>query len=74
MTLSCIGDAVITTDIFGNVTYLNPVAETMTGWTSQEAYGLPLPDVFHIVNSETNETVSNPLNSFSRISRLWACL
>ena len=61
VTLSCIGDAVITTDIFGNVTYLNPVAETMTGWTSQEANGLPLPDVFHIVNSETNETVSNPV-------------
>ena len=61
VTLSCIDDAVITTDIFGNVTYRNPVAETMTGWTSQEADGLPLPDVFHIVNSETNETVSNPV-------------
>jgi diguanylate cyclase (GGDEF)-like protein/PAS domain S-box-containing protein len=61
VTLSCIGDAVITTDMAGNVAYLNPVAETMTGWTSEEAKGLPLPDVFHIVNSETNELAPNPV-------------
>ena len=46
VTLSCIGDAVITMDTFGKVSYLNPVAEIMTGWTSAEANGLPLPDVF----------------------------
>ena len=61
ITLSCIGDAVITTNISGNVTYLNPVAETMTGWTSEEASGLPLQEVFHIVNSETNEPAPNPV-------------
>ncbi len=61
VTLSCIGDAVITTDTSGKVTYLNPVAETLTGWTSQEANGLPLPEVFHIVNSQTNEIAPNPV-------------
>ena len=61
VTLSCIGDAVITTDMFGKVTYLNPVAETMTGWTSTEANGLPLPEVFHIVNAQTRELAPNPV-------------
>lgn len=61
VTLNHIGDAVITTDISDNVTYLNPVAEIMTGWTSEEANGFPLAEVFHIVNSETNETAPNPI-------------
>ncbi|MBA2659750.1 MAG: EAL domain-containing protein [Nitrosospira sp.] len=61
VTLSCIGDAVITTDMFGKVTYLNPVAETMTGWTSDAANGLLLPKVFHIVNAQTSELVPNPV-------------
>lgn len=66
ITLSCIGDAVITTDISGKVTYLNLAAETMTGWTSQQAKGLPLPDVFHIVNSQTNESAPNPVERVLR--------
>jgi diguanylate cyclase (GGDEF)-like protein/PAS domain S-box-containing protein len=60
-TLESIGDAVITTDKAGNVTYLNPVAETMTGWTSREANGLPLQEVFQIINSQTDETAPNPV-------------
>ena len=59
--LSCIGDAVITTDMSGRVTYLNPVAETMTGWTSQEAKGHALPEVFNIIHSQTNESAPNPV-------------
>lgn len=66
VTLSCIGDAVITTDVAGKVTYLNPVAETMTGWSVQEATGLPLPEVFQIVNAQTNEPVSNPIEKVLR--------
>jgi diguanylate cyclase (GGDEF)-like protein/PAS domain S-box-containing protein len=66
VTLSCIGDAVITTDVAGKVTYLNPVAETMTGWSAQEAFGLPLPEVFQIVNAQTNEPVSNPVEKVLR--------
>jgi|GEM_PF-6813755 len=41
-TLPVIGDAVITTDIEGRVTFINPVAESLTGWTLDEATGLPL--------------------------------
>ena len=61
VTLSSIGDAVITTDTAGKVTYLNPVAENMTGWINQDALGLPLPQVFNIVNEETGEVAPNPV-------------
>ena len=50
VTLRSIGDAVITTDIEGRVTYLNAVAESLTGWTQAEAAGQPLDAVFRIVN------------------------
>jgi PAS domain S-box-containing protein len=55
-----IGDAVITTDINGGITFLNPVAESLTGWTLAEAAGVPLIGVFNIVNEETRHTVENP--------------
>ncbi|SDA27364.1 PAS domain S-box-containing protein [Nitrosospira sp. Nsp18] len=61
ITLNCIGDAVITTDTSGTVTYLNPVAECMTGWTSAEANGLPLRDVFHIIDAYTRELAPSPV-------------
>ncbi len=61
VTLQSIGDAVITTDIDGDVSYLNPVAETMTGWRRDEAYGRPLGDVFHLVDVETGEPAPSPL-------------
>jgi PAS domain S-box-containing protein len=61
VTLSSIGDAVITTDIQGRVTFLNPVAEAMTGWTAAEAVGQPLPTVFNIVNEYSREPVDNPV-------------
>jgi PAS domain S-box-containing protein len=59
-TLASIGDAVITTDAQAHITYLNPVAERVTGWTNSEAAGKPLDLVFHIVNEETGEGVENP--------------
>ena len=61
VTLSSIGDAVITTDTDGKVTYLNPVAERMTGWSNAEANRLPLSDIFHIVNENDGETAPNPV-------------
>jgi PAS domain-containing protein len=61
VTLSCIGDAVITTDTCGKVTYLNPVAEVITGWASTDANGRPLPEIFHIVRPGTNEIAPNPV-------------
>src|SRR5690349_1833207 len=59
VTLSSIGDAVITTDAAGRVTFLNPVAETLTGWT-QEAVGQPLDDVINIINEESRQPVETP--------------
>ena len=61
VTLSSIGDAVITTDVQGRVTYLNPVAESMTGWSSAQASGEPLERVFRIINEYTRQTVDNPI-------------
>ncbi len=61
ITLNSIGDAVVSTDIVGNVVHMNPVAEHLTGWKSADAIGLPLEDVFHIVNTYTHETVVNPV-------------
>jgi len=60
VTLRSIGDAVITTDINGGVTYINGVGEALTGWSQQEARGQPLQDVFHIVNEVTRQPVENP--------------
>lgn len=61
VTLQSIGDAVITTDGAGQVTWLNPVAERMTGWLTAEAEGRPLAQVFHIVNEETREITESPV-------------
>src|SRR5688572_816175 len=58
--LSCIGDAVITTDAHGRVTFLNPVAQKLTGWTQEEAVSNSLERVFRIVNEQTRQTVENP--------------
>jgi PAS domain S-box-containing protein len=60
VTLASIGDAVITTDTAGNVTFLNPVAESLTGWTFADAAGKPLTIVFNIVNEDTRKQVESP--------------
>jgi PAS domain-containing protein len=52
VTLGSIGDAVITTDTEGLVTFLNRAAESLTGWTHDDARGRPLADVFRIINEE----------------------
>ncbi|HEV8408918.1 MAG TPA: CHASE3 domain-containing protein [Gemmatimonadaceae bacterium] len=59
-TLASIGDAVISTDRDARVTFLNPVAEQLTGWRSSEAEGAELATVFEIVNEETRDPVQNP--------------
>jgi len=61
VTLNSIGDAVLSTDIAGKVTYLNAVAEKMTGWTRKEAFGKPLAEVFEIIDGGTREPSPNPL-------------
>ena len=56
VTLNCIGDAVVCTDISGNITFLNVVAEKMTGWSRQEAAGRPMADVFRILDATSRES------------------
>jgi PAS domain S-box-containing protein len=69
-TLSSIGDAVIATDADGAVTFVNAVAEDLTGWTSQEANGKALADVFRIINEQTRETVENPIDKVRRLNKI----
>jgi PAS domain S-box-containing protein len=66
VTLSSIGDAVIVTDARGHVTFLNPVAEALTGWTSPEAAGQPLEHVFPIINEKTRQPAENPVSKVLR--------
>jgi diguanylate cyclase (GGDEF)-like protein/PAS domain S-box-containing protein len=61
ITLNSIADAVISTDIAGRVTYLNAVAESLTGWSRHEAEGLPLETVLHILDAATREVAQSPL-------------
>jgi PAS domain S-box-containing protein len=60
VTLTSIGDAVIATDVNGVVTFLNPVAESLIGWSLQDGVGQPLDQVFKIVNEETRASMENP--------------
>jgi PAS domain S-box-containing protein len=62
VTLASIGDAVIITDIKGRITFLNPVAEKLTGWTAKEAEDRPCTEVFRIVNEETGLPVESPVD------------
>ncbi|WP_420628841.1 PAS domain S-box protein [Candidatus Leptofilum sp.] len=57
--LHSIGDGVITTDEQGKITFMNPVAEGLTGWTQSDAAGEPLPEVFQAVDEETLSPIAN---------------
>ena len=61
VTLNSIGDAVLCTNISGNITYLNIVAEKMTGWPRKEAIGKPLAEVFRIIDGGTRQTARDPM-------------
>ena len=61
VTLHSIGDGVITTASDGTIEYLNPVAEALTGWKDLDARGLPLAEVFCIINEETREPAKDPV-------------
>lgn len=60
-TLASIGDAVIATDTTGKVSFMNAIAEKLTGWIFDDAAGRPVTEVFNIVNEETREAVENPV-------------
>lgn len=61
VTLESIGDGVLSTDVSGNITYLNAEAERMTGWKREEALGCPIAEVFHLVDGATRQPARNPV-------------
>jgi diguanylate cyclase (GGDEF)-like protein/PAS domain S-box-containing protein len=61
VTLNCIADAVASTDSSGNITFLNLVAEKMTGWTLAEAGGRPATEIFVVLDATSREIVPNPM-------------
>jgi PAS domain S-box-containing protein len=66
VTLSSIGDAVIATDTAGNITFMNVVAEKLTGWTLADAGTKPVQEVFNIINEQTRMEVENPITKALR--------
>jgi PAS domain S-box-containing protein len=66
VTLSSIGDGVVTTDQQGRVVRVNPVAEALTGWTESDAVGRRLEDIFVIINEETRRPTENPMGTVLR--------
>ncbi len=69
-TLASIGDAVIATDAQGEIIFMNPVAEAATGWRREEAAGMPLDEVFKIVNEQSRATVESPISKVLREGRV----
>jgi diguanylate cyclase (GGDEF)-like protein/PAS domain S-box-containing protein len=70
VTLDSIGDGVITTDMEGKVTYLNVVAERMTGWSRDEASGRMFTEVFRIIDGDTHEPALNPMELATRQNKI----
>ena len=66
ITLASIGDAVIATDVTGRITFMNAIAEELTGWTFPEASGRPSTEVFKIINEETRQVVESPVTAVIR--------
>lgn len=61
VTLQSIGDGVITTDANGDIDYINPVAQDLTGWDMRRARGKPVSDIMMLVNEHTRATVESPV-------------
>src|ERR1700691_2987347 len=61
VTLQSIGDAVITTDSEGRVDYMNPVAESLTGWENREAQGQRIGEVLTVVDESSRESAESPV-------------
>lgn len=70
VTLSSIGDAVIATDIEGDIIFINPVAEQVTGWSEAEAIGRPLKSVFRIISETAGEAIENPFDKVVREGKI----
>ncbi len=75
ITLASIGDAVITTDSLGKITYLNPIAELFTGWLNNDANGASLQNIFRIKDVTTQVLIENPLTEcLNKSGRNHECL
>ncbi|MEI7554353.1 PAS domain S-box protein [Candidatus Chlorohelix sp.] len=70
VTLRSIGDGVITTDLKGNITLINRVAEELTGWSHTDAIGLPLDTVFSLLNEETRQHRESPVRETLNSGRI----
>ncbi len=69
VTLASIGDAVLAVDTEAAITFLNPVATALTGWSGQEALGRPVDEVFRIINEQTREAAENIVGRVLREGR-----
>ncbi len=65
-TLKSIGDAVIATDIEGSVTFMNPIAEALTGWDQETSIGKDSAEIFNIIDGETHNSIENPVTKVLR--------
>lgn len=66
VTLESIGDGILSTDVAGDITYLNPAAERMTGWSLDDAKGRPVTEVFRLIDGATHEPAENPVEQVIR--------
>src|SRR6185436_15316039 len=66
VTLASIGDAVIATDVQGKVIFINPVAESLTGWSVSDATNRLLNEIFRIINEDTRESIESPFGTVIR--------
>jgi len=66
ITLKSIGDAVVSTDADGNVSFVNPVAQQLTAWDYAAAHGRPLREVLHIVDEQTRAEIDDPVHTVRR--------
>ncbi|MDQ0192058.1 sensor domain-containing protein [Paenibacillus wynnii] len=69
-TLNSIGDGIITTDQYGKVTFLNPIAKSITGWTFEDAEGLDISDLFVLINEDTRNEIENPVYNALRQGKI----
>ncbi len=70
VTLESIDEGVITTNVWGQIEYLNPMAEQLTGWTLEQSKGNPLPTIYQIFNGETKQRVENPVEIVRRTGKV----
>ncbi len=69
-TLTSIGDAVIVTDKIGDITFMNPVAQNLTGYSYNEAEGMYIEQVFNVVNEEFRNKVENPVSKVFKTGKI----